>query len=350
MKRWRARLVVLVAVVGLIGGGLWFWLAYCPASCKDELVLYGNVDIRQVELAFNAAERIDRLLVNEGDSVEKGQLLATLDMRRLELNVARAEARVEAQRQVVARLKAGTRPEEIRKARATLEAAEARARDAERTYKRIRNLADSGSAATQRMDDAKTAMDSAQANAKAAQAVLDLALAGPRSEDIAVAEATQQASLAELGLAKRELEETQLIAPSDGVIRDRVLEVGDMASPMRPVLTLALTNPVWVRAYLSGSDLGKVAPGMRAEVTTDSFPDKPYEGWIGFISPTAEFTPKPVETTELRTKLVYQVRVYVHNPQNQLRLGMPATVRIALDQPSSEDKEASGKVEVNGDP
>ena len=106
-----------------------------------------------------------------------------------------------------------------------------------------------------------------------------------------------------------------------------------MASPQRPVFTLALTNPIWIRAYVPQTDMGKIFPGMRAQINTDSYPDKTYEGWVGYISPTAEFTPKSVETPEVRTELVYQVRVYACNPRNELRLGMPATVTIPLDQP-----------------
>ena len=109
-----------------------------------------------------------------------------------------------------------------------------------------------------------------------------------------------------------------------------------MTFPQTPVLTLALSDPVWVRAYIAEPDLGKIAPGMPVEVHTDSFPDKAYRGWIGFISPTAEFTPKRIETTELRSKLVYQVRAYVCNPENELRLGMPATVDVLLDEAQSE--------------
>ena len=115
-------------------------------------------------------------------------------------------------------------------------------------------------------------------------------------------------------------------------IRDRILEPGDMVTPQTPVLTLALTNPVWVRTYVPETRLGQLSLGMPAEVSTDSYPGKTYQGWVGFISPTAEFTPKNVETPELRTRLVYQARVYVSNPQNELRLGMPATVTIQLDQ------------------
>ncbi len=116
------------------------------------------------------------------------------------------------------------------------------------------------------------------------------------------------------------------------MVQSRILEKGDMASPQKPAFTLALTNPVWVRAYVSETDLGRISLGMKAEVTTDSFPGKKYPAWIGFISPVAQFTPKPVETRELRTSLVYQVRVFVDNPDNELRLGMPATVTVLLGQ------------------
>src|SRR5208283_82216 len=121
-------------------------------------------------------------------------------------------------------------------------------------------------------------------------------------------------------------------APTNGVIRNRLLETGDMASPQRPVFTLALDDPVWVRAYVPETDLGKIRTGMKAEVTTDSFPGKRYPAWVGFVSPTAEFTPKSVETPEVRTKLVYEVRAFAPNPQGELRLGMPAVVTVLLDQ------------------
>nr|WP_305910312.1 efflux RND transporter periplasmic adaptor subunit [Methylomarinum sp. Ch1-1]MDP4523002.1 efflux RND transporter periplasmic adaptor subunit [Methylomarinum sp. Ch1-1] len=128
-------------------------------------------------------------------------------------------------------------------------------------------------------------------------------------------------------------QDAHLYAPDDGVIQNRMLEPGDMADAQTPVFTLALTDPVWARVYASETDLGKLRPGMVAEIRSDSFPDQAYQGWVGYISPTAEFTPKAVETVELRTSLVYQVRVYACNPKHQLRLGMPVTVSIKLIQP-----------------
>jgi HlyD family secretion protein len=162
---------------------------------------------------------------------------------------------------------------------------------------------------------------------------LKLALAGPRKEDIAAAGSKLKALKAELALAGQKLADASLIAPSDGIIQNRILETGDMASPQKAVFTLALIDPVWIRAYVPETNLGKLFPGMAVQVVTDSFPDKTYPAWIGYISPVAEFTPKTVETSELRTRLVYQVRAYVCNPRNELRLGMPATVIIPLNQP-----------------
>jgi multidrug resistance efflux pump len=328
----RIRIVVLVLLAGGIAAGLRFWLHRGPKQPENQLVLYGNVDIRQVQLAFNGNERIAALLVEEGDRVKPGQLLARLDTRRLEPRAASREAQVQAQRQVVARLVAGNRPEDIRKAKADLEAAKADLENAELTYKRIIRLTTQGVDTAQRRDDAQATLDVAKAREAAAKEAYDLMVLGPRKEDIAAAKATLQAYEADLALARRELADANLYAPTNGVIRNRLLEPGDMASPQKPVFTLALDNPVWVRAYVPETELGKLRIGMKAEVTTDSFPTNRYPAWIGFISPTAEFTPKTVETTEVRTKLVYEVRAFVPNPKGELRLGMPAVVTVPIEE------------------
>ncbi len=341
MKRIRigAGIVVLAAV----GAGLWFWRSRGGAEAADRLVLYGNVDIRQVQLAFNDSERIASVLVQEGDRVQPGQLLATLDPQRLEARAASRASQVAAQREVLARLQAGNRPEEIRKAKADADAARADLENARLNYGRVTNLVAQTVDTPQRLDDARAALDVATARLAAAKEAYDLMVLGPRQEDIAAAQATLQAAEGDLALARRELADAQLYAPTNGVIQDRLLEPGDMASPQKPVFTLALDDPLWVRAYVAETDVGKIRPGLKAEVTTDSFPDRRYEAWIGFISPTAEFTPKTVETVEVRTKLVYQVRAFVRNPRGELRLGMPAVVTIPLDQPETTGRDAEAR-------
>jgi len=347
MSKKKIRLIVLMvlAAFGLAYIGSQYFLR--TGQPKSILQLYGNVDIRQVQLAFHSTGRVTRLHTREGDMVDAGQLVAELDPVRYEAAAEKARAEVATQKQVLAKLLAGSRPEEIAEAKARVRGASAALRDAELTFKRNEELFANGFVARQELDNAEETYKSAKADLDAYQQSLTLAIKGPREEDIANARAKLRADEAALTLAERELADTKLYAPSEGVIRDRILEPGDMAFPQTPVFTLALTNTIWVRAYVEEPDLGKISPGMKAEVATDSFPGKVYDGWIGFISPTAEFTPKQVETAEYRSRLVYRVRVYVRNPQNELRLGMPATVTIRLDQPRTTQSEEPENPSLN---
>ena len=329
----------LLPLLLILATGAYWWLQGKDGTeAETSLTLYGNIDIREVRLAFNGSEHIEEIRVQEGDHVQKGELLARLHTERLQAVVDETEAMTAAQQQVLASLEAGSRPEEIRKVRADLEAAVAKAQAAQDTFERRLRLSEQKLASPEEVEEAKAAAGVAAAQVKAARAALDLVLAGPRKEDIAQARARLQAQKAGLILARVRLADAALIAPADGIVRDRILEPGDMASPQTPVLTLALVDPVWVRAYLPEPALGQITLGAKATIHTDSYPDKRYEGWVGFISPTAEFTPKNVQTPELRTRLVYSVRVFSCNPQGELRLGMPVTVTIALDQafPSAE--------------
>ena len=336
-KQMRKKIVGVVVLAVVLAGaayGLYGFLAEKEAS-DTKLTLYGNVDIRQVQLAFNASGRVETLPLQEGDRVKAGQALAKLEDQRYKAKVAQAVAEVAAKEQQVVRLETGSRPEEIAQARAKLEQAQAQYQDAYKLYKRHKVLAKSGSLPAQTMDNTTASYEAAKAGVDAARQSLELAVKGPRVEDIAAAQAELRAAKAQLELAKKNLDDTELIAPSAGVIQARILEPGDMASPQRPAYTLALTNPVWIRAFVEEPDLGKIAPGMTAYVSTDSYPNKKYKGWVGYISPTAEFTPKRVQTTELRTKLVYRMKIIVCNPSGELRLGMPVTATIDLDQPKN---------------
>jgi HlyD family secretion protein len=336
MKR-RIFIWVGVAVIGIAASLVW-WTNH-RENFPRELLLYGNVDLRQVQLSFNNSERLAEVLVQEGDRVRQGQLMARLDTRRLVPQVAQAEAQAAAQRQVVERLRNGTRPEEIAQARANVESAKADAVNARQQYERVQSAAElsAGRAVRQQdVDNAKAALQVAEAKLAVNQRALDLAVTGPRKEEIAEAEARLRANEAQLALLRQLLVDAQLLAPVDAVVRNRILEPGEMVSPQKPVFSLAVTDPKWVRAYIAEPDLGKVRQGMTAAVMVDSFPDRRFDGWIGFVSPVAEFTPKSVQTEELRPSLVYEVRVFVKDPADQLRLGMPATVHLPLE---ASDKE-----------
>lgn len=301
------------------------------ASAADTLTLYGNIDIRQINLAFRDMGRIQDIRVHEGDTVKRDEVLAQLNPTRFQDNVTKAENAVAAQNQIVAKLLAGTRPQQITQAREHVRAARAGLRLAEISLKRMQIMERKNYVPEQKLDETRAKVDQARANLAAAEAGLKLALEGPRAEDIAAAKFKLASMEAELALAKRVLADSRLIAPADGVVEDRILEPGDIASPQASVLILALNNPVWARAYLPEHDLGKVREGMRAWIESDSFPGKRFAGWVGFISPTAQFTPQPVQTPSVRGELSYRVRVYACNPAGKLRLGMPVTVRISLD-------------------
>lgn len=337
MKRKILLPLLILIVLAAVGAAIWYFFFFNDDDSPNALVLYGNVEIRQVQLAFEVSERVAAIDVEEGERVAARQTVASLEKDRLKQELRRAESRVEAQKEMVAELERGTRKEEIQQARAAVSAARTEAANAQRTYERLKPLAAEALASRDRLDAARSKAEAARARLESAQESLNQALEGPRKEKIGAARAELRARKAERDLARQNLSDTDLKAPADSIVRTRLLEPGDMASPNRPVLTLALMNPVWVRTYIPETDLGKIAPGMTAEITTDSFPDKVYTGWIGHISPTAEFTPKSVETPEIRTHLVYQVRVFVCNPRNELRLGMPATVRIPLGQSVPED-------------
>jgi HlyD family secretion protein len=271
-------IAVVMVLAALIGGAAWWWYQSQPSDDSDRLTLYGNVDIREVRLSFNGSEHVGVMYVDEGDSVEKGQLLASLHTERLEA--------------------------QLNQAKAQLGASEARTAAARSTYRRIESLTERNLASAEERDEAEAAYKAEEAQVKADEAAV--------------------------AFAQEALGDADMYAPESGVIRERILEPGDMASPQTSVFTLALTDPVWVRAYVPETALGRVRTGAAAEITTDSFPGKVYKGWVGCVSPTAEFTPKNVETPELRTRLVYRTRIFACNPDGELRLGMPATVTLDL--------------------
>jgi len=326
----RRKLLLVVLLTASVAAALAWWphRAQAPA----ELALYGNIDLRQVDLAFNNSERISAVLVQEGDRVKRGQVLARLDTSRLTPQVAQVEAQAAAQRQVVERLHNGSRPEEIAQGRASLAAAKADAANARQHYERLKKLAalSSGALSEDELESANSAADNSDAKVQVNQTALDLLVLGPRKEDIAQAEAQLRGNEAQLAYLRQQLSDAELFAPAEGVVRTRLLEPGDMATPQKPVFSLALIDPKWARVYVSEPDLGKLHPGIAASLTADSFPGRRFAGWIGFISPIAEFTPKDVQTTELRTSLVYEVRVFVKDPDDDLRLGMPVTATVPL--------------------
>lgn len=340
----KALAVVLVLLLAAGAGAWWFDL---PARLgwtdqqEDQLVLYGNVDIREVQLGFRVSGRVADMAVDEGDQVAAGDVLARLDARPYQDDLRAAQAQVAAQSATLDKLVAGPRKAEVAEGRAALAEAAADLANAQQYYERTSQLRPGGSISQADLDEAEAAKDMAAARVASAQATLRLLEEGTRAEDLAVGRANLQAAKASLAAAQTSLDDTKLLAPAAGVILSRVREPGSIVSPGDPVYVLSLNEPVWVRAYIAEPYLGRIHPGMEVEVASDTFPERPYRGRIGFISPVAEFTPKSVETPELRTDLVYRLRVTIDQADDALRQGMPVTVRIPIgDQPSGGEPEA----------
>ena len=331
-KAGKAAIGILAALF-IIGGGVTLYERHEAKLAAQTLTLNGNVDLREVSLAFKNSDRIAEILVEEGDAVKKDQVLARLDSDALQYKVKIAEAQVAAQQAVVDKLHNGTRRQELDQAVAKAQETAANRDFLQREYERKQAAYDASqgrSISDESLDDVKSKLDAATARANEAQANYELALAGPRKEDIASGEAKLESLTQELKELQYTLGQYELKAPQDGVIRSRLLEVGDMASPQKPVFLISLNTKKWVRVYVKESDLGKLHEGSQASVYIDSFPNHAIQGQVGYISGTAEFTPKNVETKDLRSALLYEVRVYVEDPDNLLRMGMPATVKIKL--------------------
>lgn len=321
--------LLVIIQMGIPANAAWFnWWHHKPTS--NILVLYGNIDEREVNLAFQVSGQIMSMPVQSGETVKKGELLATLDNKREKYRLSSAKAQYKAAIARLSKLLAGTRPEKIDRLKAIVAADKAQVALAQVTYQRIKKLAKSHLDSQQHLDQVDTTLQAEREKLKADRASLALALAGPRIQDIQAARFQVKSDQAQVALAKINLTDTYLIAPSNGIVRNRILEPGDLAAPSSPVYSIALTQPLWVRTYIDEPDLGKIHLGSTGWVTSDAFAGHKFFGWVGYISPIAEFTPKQVQSPELRTQLVYEVRVYICNGHRKLHLGMPVTVHINI--------------------
>lgn len=332
-----AGIVVMVVIVAITT----YWVMNKDEDSVNELTLYGNVDIRQVSLAFEGSGRIKALNVQEGDRVQEGQVLAVLDTQALDIQAKQAQAQLVVQQQAVDEQDAGTRPEEIAQAKAQVVSVQAQLDKATKDLQRYQALFNStgGKAISkQEIDGAQSNVNTAIASVKERQANLVLLEKGARKEDRTAAKAQVDVTKANLDLMQYKIAQSQLRSPVNAVVRARLQEVGDMTTAQKTVYTLALTNPKWVRVYANEADLSEIKIGSTAQVIRDSKPSQPIQGTIGYISSVAEFTPKTVQTEDIRTTLVYEVRVYVQDLNDQLKMGQPVTVKMAKASAHTEQK------------
>jgi HlyD family secretion protein len=327
--------VIAVLILAVVG-----WLLYgqFAGTRNDKLIVHGNVDIRQVNLGFRVSGRLKEVKSEEGDIVEAGDVIAVLDDGPYQDQVRLAEAQVAQAQANYTKMVNGFRKEEIEQARAQLAQAKANYDNALRTFEREDKLLQTHVISQSDYDAATSSRDSLKAMVQSAQANLNLELAGNRKEDIDNAKAQLDNAQANLDNAKRNLTDCQLRASVDGVVITRAVEPGTIVATSTIVYSVCETSPVWIRTYVDERDLGRIYPGMKALIYNDTYPNHPYTAQVGFISPVAEFTPKNVETRELRADLVYRLRVILQNADRYVRQGMPVTVQLLEERNESEQE------------
>jgi len=325
----KKRLLILGFVI-LVGVAILFVTRKATDNTTGALSLSGTIEVTEANLGFKIAGRIREMPAQEGQKVKKGERLAALDSAELEGLVALYEAQLKEASARLAELVAGSRPQEVEQARAQLSQAEADVKKARADFQRAEILYQNGAISAEQMEAATRAYEVAQSQARRASESLSLVKEGPRKEDITAAEMRVQAARAQLRVARERLDDSVLFAPFDGVILIKYGEVGETVGAGTPAYKLGDLASPWVKVYVKEDKLGHVRLGEKAEVKTDSFPKKVYEGTVSFISSEAEFTPKNVQTQEERVKLVFGVKVSMQNTNDELKPGMPADVRIML--------------------
>ncbi|MCG8415920.1 MAG: HlyD family efflux transporter periplasmic adaptor subunit [Pseudomonadales bacterium] len=322
----KTRLIALASLV-VVGGSLVLLSGNSPVAQETGLTLYGNVDVREVNMAFRQSGRLQSVLVEEGDSVVSGDIIAGLDNDLLTEQRNRAATEVQRAQAQLDKLENGSRPQEIARAEAEINRIEATINRLQLDLERQNELLEPGASSAKHVELLQSSLAEAEALRDAAQQSLDLLEEGPRQEDIDAAAAQLAQAQSNLTLAEIALADASLTAPAEGIITSRVLEPGAVVSSRDTVAVLTLTDRYYVRAYVEETALGLVAPGTRVSIRSDSSSTS-YPGTVGFVSPRAEFTPRSVETEALRSDLVYRLRIEVDGDAAGLLQGMPVTVAV----------------------
>jgi HlyD family secretion protein len=288
------------------------------------------VEVTTVELSFKIPGRVRERLVDEGDTVKPGQTIARLDPEDLNHEVASRKAEVQAAQAALTELETGYRKEEIAQAEAALRRIQAEAERLRVDFGRQQELYRREVISGRDFDASRAAYEGSRASTQEARERLNLLRSGPRKETIDQARARLRDTEAVLALAETRRGYATLLSSAAGMVLSKNIEPGEQVAAGTPVVTVGLLDEVWMRAYISETDLGRVKVGQRATVTTDSWPEKKYSGHISFISPEAEFTPKSVQTAKERVKLVYRIKIVVPNPAGELKPGMPADAVLWL--------------------
>jgi HlyD family secretion protein len=319
----------LIAALAVLGGCDVSW-PWGDRGNAETVTLPGTVDAREVDLSFQVGGRILCLNTDEGRAVLPDEVLAELDPRDLELSLARARAQAASAEKALAVLRAGSRVQDIRAGEAALKQAEADLRFALTQRERTVKLVADHFAPPQQLDTANDQVDVATAKVEQARQNLSLLREGARKEDIERASADLDAAKAAAATAEQQLAYARLVSTVAGVVSVRLAEQGQNVTAGQPIFRISELDRPWVRVYLDEKELPRVKLGQPAQIQVDGLPGKTFTGHLSFVSPEAEFTPKTVETRALRVDLVYRAKVDVEDAAGQLKIGMPADVRLTV--------------------
>jgi HlyD family secretion protein len=389
----RKRLIIVLGIVAVAAAATYAWRG-TNKEPDNRILISGNIELSEVNIAFKTAGRLVERTVGEGDRVTAGQVIARLDRDQLLAQRNREAAALEAAQAQLAQagtavewsranlageleqrnaevrssearlqeLKNGSRPEEKEQARAAVEAARAELERAQKDWDRAQVLFKNDDISASQYDQFRMRFESAAAFFKQAQERERLVLAGPRREEIEAAEGQAQRAHAALkttaanaletrrreqefaarradierlkasvALIDTQIADTVAATPVEGVVLVKAADVGEVLAPGSTVVTVGDIDRPWLRGYINETDLGRVKIGSKARLTTDSYPGKVYNGRLTFISSEAEFTPKQIQTQQERVKLVYRVKIEVENPNRELKSNMPADAEILLE-------------------
>ena len=324
----KTKWIFLILVLGILGVVALFLFKQSEKMKMKRLLVYGNIEATEVDMSFKIPGRVIHRSVDEGDFVKKGSEVATLEDEDLKRQAEEARASVRVAEARLREALAGSRSQEIKQAWASVEKARSDRDQLKSDWERAEALFKEGVIPVQSREQASTSYQMALAAYKEAMEHYDLVKEGPRKEDIDALKASLEQAKALLNLREVQLGYATVTSPVSGVVLVKNIEPGEMVSAGTPVVTIADLNDVWLKAYISETDLGRVKYNQKVKVKTDTYPDKIYWGRISFISSEAEFTPKNIQTHEERVKLVYRIKVTLENPQMELKPGMPADGEI----------------------
>lgn len=330
----KKRIIIIVFIILFVTVGMLVYVGQ-KNNHRKELYYSGTIDTTQSNLSFQVSGRVVKVNVQEGQTVVKDQIVAELDRDEFESRLAQARANLERtqksrkQLESVLDVSRKTLPSEVARAKATVQSARDTEKDAEKNYRRYEELFGKGVVTEKERDSMKLAYDVAQSRIVESESMLKVAQGNLNQidtvqRDIEVAAAQINAASASLNEASIHLDYTQLKSPVNGVVVSRNIEPGETVTPGREVITISDLSRVDLKIFVDETEIAAVRPGQKVDVKVDTFPGKIYTGYVSFVSPEGEFTPKIIQTKKERVKLVYLVKVSIQNPNFELKAGMPA--------------------------